>query len=48
MKTAYYLRTSSKSQDTKSQEAEMSAHATKQPHAVFVRDTENGHKDQGH
>ena len=42
MKTAYYLRTSSKSQDTKSQEVDMSAHATKQSHTVFVSDRFTG------
>jgi hypothetical protein len=35
MKTGYYLRASSKSQDTRSQEPEMSAHAAKQADVVF-------------
>jgi DNA invertase Pin-like site-specific DNA recombinase len=42
MKTAYYLRVSSKTQDTKSQEADMTAHAEKEADAVFYKDKFTG------
>jgi DNA invertase Pin-like site-specific DNA recombinase len=42
MKTAYYLRVSSKVQDTKSPEADIHAHAAKQADAVFYRDKFTG------
>jgi DNA invertase Pin-like site-specific DNA recombinase len=42
MKTGYYLRASSKSQDTRSQEPEMSAHSGKQANVVFYRDKFTG------
>jgi len=42
MKTAYYLRVSTKVQDTKSQEADIHAHAAKQADAVFYRDKFTG------
>jgi DNA invertase Pin-like site-specific DNA recombinase len=40
--TAYYYRASSKSQDLKSQQADMEAHAANQPDAVFYRDKFTG------
>jgi DNA invertase Pin-like site-specific DNA recombinase len=42
MTTGYYLRVSSKSQDTKSQEADMTAHAAREDGAVFYRDKFTG------
>src|SRR5215831_11901114 len=42
MATAYYYRASSKRQDTKSQEADMRAHAANEPDAVFYRDRFTG------
>jgi DNA invertase Pin-like site-specific DNA recombinase len=39
---AYYLRVSSKSQDTKSQEADMKAHAANSPNAAWYRDKFTG------
>ena len=42
MATAYYLRVSSKSQDTKSQEADMKAHAEREAGAVWYRDKFTG------
>ena len=42
MTTAYYYRASSKSQDLKSQQADMEAHAANQPDAVFYRDKFTG------
>jgi DNA invertase Pin-like site-specific DNA recombinase len=42
MATAYYYRASSKSQDLKSQEADMRAHAANAPDAVFYRDKFTG------
>lgn len=42
MATAYYLRVSSKSQDTKSQEADMKAHAANVADAVWYRDKFTG------
>jgi DNA invertase Pin-like site-specific DNA recombinase len=42
MTTAYYYRASSKSQDLKSQRADMEAHAANQPDAVFYRDKFTG------
>jgi hypothetical protein len=39
---AYYLRVSSKTQDTKSQEADMKAHAGSSPNAVWYRDKFTG------
>jgi DNA invertase Pin-like site-specific DNA recombinase len=42
MPTAYYLRVSSSSQDTKSQEADLKGHAANEPNAVFYRDKFTG------
>lgn len=42
MATAYYLRVSSKTQDTRSQEADMKAHAEREPEAVWYRDRYTG------
>jgi DNA invertase Pin-like site-specific DNA recombinase len=42
MKTAYYLRVSTKAQDTKSQESDIRAHAAGQPDAIFYRDKFTG------
>src|SRR5260370_7450531 len=42
MKTAYYLRVSSKTQDTKSQEADMRAHAAKEAGSVWYKDKFTG------
>jgi DNA invertase Pin-like site-specific DNA recombinase len=42
MATAYYMRVSSKSQDTKSQEADMKAHAERESGAVWYRDKFTG------
>jgi DNA invertase Pin-like site-specific DNA recombinase len=42
MTTAYYYRASSKSQDLKSQQADMKAHAANVPDAVFYRDRFTG------
>jgi DNA invertase Pin-like site-specific DNA recombinase len=42
MTTAYYLRVSTSSQDTKSQQADMAAHAANVPDAVFYRDKFTG------
>jgi hypothetical protein len=42
MTTAYYYRASSKSQDLKSQEPDMEAHAASEPNAVFYRDKFTG------
>jgi DNA invertase Pin-like site-specific DNA recombinase len=42
MKTAYYYRASSKSQDLKSQRADMEAHAASEPNAAFYRDRFTG------
>lgn len=42
MTTAYFHRVSSNSQDTKSQEADLKAHAANEPDAVFYRDRFTG------
>jgi DNA invertase Pin-like site-specific DNA recombinase len=42
MTTAYYYRASSKSQDLKSQEPDMKAHAANEPNAAFYRDKFTG------
>jgi DNA invertase Pin-like site-specific DNA recombinase len=42
MTTAYYLRVSSKCQDTKSQEADVNAHAAREPGATFYKDKFTG------
>jgi len=42
MRTAYYLRVSSKTQDTKSQEADMKAHAAKTNKPAFYKDKFTG------
>jgi hypothetical protein len=45
MKTAYYYRASSKSQDTKSQEADMNAHAANEPNAGVLSGSIHGQVD---
>ncbi len=42
MATAYYLRVSSKTQDTKSQESDMRAHASREAKAVWYKDKFTG------
>jgi DNA invertase Pin-like site-specific DNA recombinase len=42
MSTAYYYRASSKTQDLKSQRADLEAHAANEPNAVFYRDRFTG------
>jgi DNA invertase Pin-like site-specific DNA recombinase len=42
MTTAYYLRVSTGSQDTKSQDADLKAHAATEANAVFYKDRFTG------